>query len=148
MIYRFSDCELDTEMYTLHRAGQRIPLCPKALHMLRVLLEVRHRVASKEELCAAVCPNQAITDATLSSTLRAVRQAVGDSGEAQRYIYTLPGYGYRFIAAVVQDDPALAGRVGTSVRLALEMPVTLPQLPPSLWWHGLRLPLPPPRAAS
>jgi DNA-binding winged helix-turn-helix (wHTH) protein len=107
MIYRFSDCELDTEMYTLHRAGQRIPLRPKALHMLRVLLEVRHRVVSKEELCAAVWPNQAISDATLSSTLRAIRQAVGDSGEAQRHIYTLPGYGYRFIAAVVQDDPAL-----------------------------------------
>jgi DNA-binding winged helix-turn-helix (wHTH) protein len=118
MIYRFSDCELDTEMYTLHRAGQRIPLRPKALHMLRVLLEVRHRVVSKEELCAAVWPNQAISDATLSSTLRAVRQAVGDSGEAQRYIYTLPGYGYRFIAAVVQDDPALAGRVGVSTASA------------------------------
>jgi class 3 adenylate cyclase len=98
--------------------------------MLRVLLEVRHRVVSREELCAAVWPNQAISDATLSSTLRAIRQAVGDSGEAQRYIYTLPGYGYRFIAAVMQDDSTLAGRGVAPARRALETPVALPQLPP------------------
>jgi class 3 adenylate cyclase len=97
--------------------------------MLRVLLEMRHRVVSKEELCAAVWPKQALSEATLSSTLRAIRQAVGDSGEAQRYIYTLPGYGYRFIAAVMQDDSALADRVDTSVRPALEMSGALPQIP-------------------
>jgi len=83
MIYQFHDCILDTSLYTLHRAGQRIPLRPKALHMLRFLLEARHRVVSREELCRVVWPNQAISDATLSSTLRAVRQAVGDSGETQ-----------------------------------------------------------------
>jgi DNA-binding winged helix-turn-helix (wHTH) protein len=56
MRYVFADCLLDTQLYTLYRAGLAIPLRPKAFHVLRYLLEHRDHLVSKEELCAHVWP--------------------------------------------------------------------------------------------
>src|SRR5262252_10118639 len=98
MIYRFADCALDTHLYTLDRAGQRIRLSPKVFEVLCYLLEHRDRVVSKQELCAQVWQGYVISDAALESCLRTVRTNVGDSGQTQRIIQTLRGYGYRFVA--------------------------------------------------
>lgn len=102
MIYAFGDCELDTDLYILRRAGQVVRLSPKVFQVLIYLLEHRDRIIDKDELCAQVWPEQFIADATLESALRAVRQAVGDSGHAQRVIQTRRGYGYRFVASVIK----------------------------------------------
>src|SRR6516162_2864350 len=100
MLYRFADCTLDTQLYTLERAGQTTRLAPKVFEVLGYLLAHRDRVVSKQELCAQVWAGLAISDATLESCLRAVRGTVGDSGQAQRIIQTQRGYGYRFVADV------------------------------------------------
>src|SRR5712692_3734114 len=100
MRYRFADCVLDTQLYTLHRAGTARPLRPKVFQVLCYLLEHRDHVVAKDALCTQVWPAQFISDAALESTLRGVRQALGDTGRAQRLIQTLRGYGYRFIGAV------------------------------------------------
>jgi class 3 adenylate cyclase len=102
MLYTFGDCELDTDLYILRRAGQVVHLSPKVFQVLIYLLEHRDRVIAKDELCVQVWPEQFIADATLESALRAVRQAVGDSGHAQRVIQTRRGYGYRFVASVIK----------------------------------------------
>ncbi len=109
MIYTFGGCTLNTHLYTVQRAGQSIRLRPKVFQVLRYLLEHRERVVSKQELCEHVWAGVFISDATLESTLRAVRQALGDTGRTQRLIQTLPGYGYRFIAAVQERANAPAG---------------------------------------
>ena len=77
MIYRFADCVLDTQLYTLHRAGQSTRLAPKVFEVLCYLIEHRDRVVSKQELCAQVWEGLAISDATLESCMRAVRLTVG-----------------------------------------------------------------------
>src|SRR5919197_4614965 len=100
MIYTFGVCVLDTHLHVLARAGQPIKLRPKAFEVLVYLVEHHDRMVSKDELCAQVWPNQFISDATLGSTIRAVRQAIGDTGEAQQLIQTVQGYGYRFVATV------------------------------------------------
>jgi DNA-binding winged helix-turn-helix (wHTH) protein len=100
MIYTFGGCVLDTHLYTIQRAGQTIRLRPKVFHILLYLLEHRDRVIPKDELSAHVWPAQFISAATLESTMRAVRQALGDTGRAQHLIQTLPGRGYRFVGAV------------------------------------------------
>ena len=105
MIYRFGDCELDTNLYTLQRGGQTIRLRPKVFRVCLFLLEHRDRVVTREELCAQVWPDQFISQATLEGVIRTVRQVVGDSGQAQSIIQTLHGYGYRFVAAV-EERPA------------------------------------------
>ena len=105
MIYRFGDCELDTNLYTLQRGGQTIRLRPKVFRVCLYLLEHRDRVVAREELCAQVWPEQFISQATLEGVIRTVRQVVGDSGQTQSIIQTLHGYGYRFVAPV-EERPA------------------------------------------
>ncbi len=107
MIYIFGECALDMRRHTLHRAGQNIPVRRKAFQALTYLLLHRERVVSKQELCEQIWPAQFISDATLESTIKAVRQAIGDSGRQQRLIQTVYGHGYRFISPVQeQADPA------------------------------------------
>lgn len=110
MVYRFGDCELNTRLHVLHRAGQLVRLRPKVWHVLTHLLEHRDRVVTKQELCEQVWSNQFISDATLDSTLRTVRQILGDSGRTKRLIQTIYGSGYRFTTPVelLPDDEAQA----------------------------------------
>jgi DNA-binding winged helix-turn-helix (wHTH) protein len=56
MFYIFGDCELDTDLYILRRAGQVVHLSPKVFQVLTYLLEHRDRVIDKDELCAQVWP--------------------------------------------------------------------------------------------
>jgi DNA-binding winged helix-turn-helix (wHTH) protein len=108
MVYQFGDCILDTERHQLQRAGQSVRRRPKVFQVLLYLLEHRDRTVLKQELCEQVWPQQFISDATLESTVRAVRQAIGDSGRGQQLIQTVYGYGYLFIAAMEEfaDLPA------------------------------------------
>lgn len=100
MRYVFGDYTLDTERYELRRAGALVKVQPKAFDVLAYLIALRERVVSKRELLEQLWPNQFIAETTLNSCIKAVRQAVGDTGRAQRVIHTLHGRGYRFVAAV------------------------------------------------
>jgi DNA-binding winged helix-turn-helix (wHTH) protein len=116
MIYVFGECELDTQRRTLRRAGEGIRLRRKVFQVLTHLLTHHDRVVSKEELCEQVWPQQFISDATLESTIKAVRQAIGDSGRGQHFIQTVYGYGYRLIAAVEERPDAPAGTMGGAIQ--------------------------------
>src|SRR5215813_11497977 len=129
MLYAFGDCELDTDLYILRRADQVMHLSRKVFEVLMYLLEHRDRVIDKDELCAQVWPEQFIADATLESALRAVRQAVGDSGHAQRVIQTRRGYGYRFVAPVIQH---IAQSSDAEARTASAPPSTGESLQPAI----------------
>jgi adenylate cyclase len=86
MIYIFGQYVLDTQRHVLTLTGQPVRLRPKAFAVLVYLLHHRDRVVSKDELCAQVWPEQFISDATLGSTVRAVRQAIEDGEGAPRLI--------------------------------------------------------------
>jgi predicted ATPase/class 3 adenylate cyclase/DNA-binding winged helix-turn-helix (wHTH) protein len=144
MIYTFGECELDTQLHVLARAGQSVKLRPKAFEVLVHLLEHRDRIVTKHELCEQVWPNQFISDATLGSTVRAVRRAIGDTGEAHQLIRTVHGYGYRCLAPVTvgtapqaAPNPTAEGSgVLTPPLLVPEAevagPATLQTIPPSV----------------
>ena len=104
MRYVFEDCTLDTQQYELRRGGVRLPLRRKVFQVLVFLIEQRDRVVSREELLAQVWPDQCVGDETLTSCVKAARQAVGDSGRAQRVIRTVHGHGLQFVAAVTATD--------------------------------------------
>jgi len=117
MRYLFADCLLDTQCYLLRRAGQSIPLRPKVFHVLIYLLTHRDRVVPKQELCEQVWSAQAVSDATIENCLKAIRHAIGDTGQAQRLIKTRYGQGYRFVAAVTlsPNDEARAASETVSI---------------------------------
>jgi class 3 adenylate cyclase/DNA-binding winged helix-turn-helix (wHTH) protein len=98
MLYVFLDCELDTHLHTLRRAGKTTRLRPKVFQFLQHLIEQRERVVSKHELIERFWPKPFVSDAAVEGTIRDVRRAVGDSRNSQHIIQTLPGHGYRFIA--------------------------------------------------
>jgi len=100
LLYYFSDLVLDTSRRELRRADDRVPLEPQVFDLLEFLLRARDRVVSRDELLEAVWNGRTVSDATLSSRVNAARNAVGDNGEAQRLIRTLPRKGIRFVGDV------------------------------------------------
>src|SRR5437773_5845750 len=115
MRYLFADCLLDTQCYLLRRAGQSIRLRPKVFQVLIYLLTHRDRVIAKQELCEQVWSAQAVSDATIENCLKAIRQVIGDNGQAQRLIETRYGQGYRFVAAVTMTPDGGARQVTGTV---------------------------------
>lgn len=96
----FGDCELDLERYELRRAGVRVHLEPQVFDLLRYLLEHAGRVVAKEELLDAVWGDRFVSDTTVTTRIKEVRRAIGDSGEAQRWIRTIRRRGYEFVGPV------------------------------------------------
>jgi predicted ATPase/DNA-binding winged helix-turn-helix (wHTH) protein/class 3 adenylate cyclase len=117
MHYLFADCVLDTQCYLLRRAGQSIRLRPKVFQVLTYLLMHRDRVIPKHELCEQVWSSPAVSDATIDNCLKAVRHAIGDTGQAQRFIETRYGHGYRFVATVTMSPGGGAPEVSAAVSL-------------------------------
>jgi DNA-binding winged helix-turn-helix (wHTH) protein/tetratricopeptide (TPR) repeat protein len=109
MRYRFGDWLLDTLCYELQRGGEAVSLRPKAFQVLAYLLGHRDRVVSKQELLEALWPGQFIEEATLNSCIMAVRKTLGDSGQTPRFVHTVRGRGFRFVASVEEEEPVLSG---------------------------------------
>jgi class 3 adenylate cyclase len=109
MRYVFGNYILDTQRYELRRGNMPIKVRPKVFDVLAYLIAHHERVVAKQELLEYLWPHQFIGDATLNSCIMEARQAVGDTGQAQRSIQTLYGRGYRFVAPVEspsQEPPA------------------------------------------
>jgi TolB-like protein/DNA-binding winged helix-turn-helix (wHTH) protein len=111
MIHRFGDCELDTQLYQLRRAGELVELEPKVFDLLIYLIQQHDRVVSKDELLDKVWPGQVVSETALTQCVMAARKAVGDDGTRQHTIKTQHGRGYRFIAALAAPVPSAEFRV-------------------------------------
>ncbi len=105
MRYKFGDCDLDTERHELYRAGKPVKLRRKVFELLVCLVTHADKALSKEELVEQVWSDRVISDATLNSSIKEVRQAIGDDGKDQNLIQTLYGQGYRFIGEVEAGEP-------------------------------------------
>ena len=103
VIFRFEDCALDDARCELRRAGDLISVEPQVLSVLLCLLRHRDRIVSRDDLIGEVWDGRIVSESTLSSRVAAVRHAIGDSGERQHLIRTLPRKGYRFIGAVREE---------------------------------------------
>ena len=98
MIHVFGQYHLCTLRRALFRDNQEVPLRRKAYECLRYLIEQSPRAVPKDELCEAVWSPRVISDETLASTIKDVRVALDDRGQPHRYVRTLTGFGYRFVA--------------------------------------------------
>jgi len=82
--------------------ARRLELTPRAFAVLRHLVEHRGRLITKEELFTTVWRDAIVSDAALSSCIRDLRKALGDSSGAPRYIQTVHRRGFRFIGPVAR----------------------------------------------
>jgi TolB-like protein len=100
--YLFENYALDTDRRELHCGADVITLAPQVFDLLTYLIGNRERVVSKDDLIRTIWHGRIVSDAALTTRLNAARNAIGDSGEAQRLIKTLPRKGFRFIGTVLQ----------------------------------------------
>ena len=112
-IYRFGQYSVDPAARELRAAGELVALSPTLFDCLAWLIEHRDRAVGRDELVAAVWGKSDIADTQLVQAILKTRRAVGDTGEEQRAIRTIPRFGYRWVAATeVQqcetDAPATA----------------------------------------
>jgi len=119
MRLRFDDFEFDTDRRELRRGVDRLALSRKPYTLLSILLEERHRVVPFEELMERAWPGVHVSQATLASTLRDLRRALGDEGYDPHLIGTVRGQGLRFLGTVqeVSAPPETDRLVTTRERL-------------------------------
>jgi TolB-like protein len=115
MIYRFGPFELDLAKAELRAGVEPRPLEPQVFALLAFLVEHRERLVSREEIHEKVWDGRIVTDATVASRIKSARQALGDDGKTQRYIRTVHGQGFRFVAEVRNQapEPHVAAIAGT-----------------------------------
>lgn len=141
MKYRFGSCELDTDRHELRLDDTLQSVEPQVFSLLELLIENRDRVVSKEDLIHGVWQGRIVSDAALSSRVSAARQAVGDDGQRQTIIRTVPRLGFRFVAEVEPVGPDGASgpsrpavdsypdSLGQTTATAVERTLPLPQKP-------------------
>jgi TolB-like protein/Flp pilus assembly protein TadD len=99
----FGNCVIDAGRRELWRAGKAVHVEPQVFDLLLYLIENRGRVATKDDLLSAVWQKRAVSDSTLNNRVNAARQVIGDSGEQQLFIRTIPRRGFRFVGEVRQS---------------------------------------------
>jgi DNA-binding winged helix-turn-helix (wHTH) protein/pimeloyl-ACP methyl ester carboxylesterase len=102
--FLFTDHVLDTDRRELRRGAGLVAIEPQVFDLLVYLLQSRDRVVSKDDLIASVWQGRIVSESTLTSRINAARKAVGDNGEDQQLIRTIPRKGFRFIGAVTERD--------------------------------------------
>lgn len=106
--FLFEDYVLDPDRRELLRGHTTVSLEPQVFDLLLYLIRNRERVVSREEVFASVWRGRVVSDSALSTRINAARAAVGDSGEAQRLIKTLPRKGLRFVGTVAEEHAVAA----------------------------------------
>jgi DNA-binding winged helix-turn-helix (wHTH) protein len=101
----FGPYTLDTGRQQLLADGREVPLSPKALGVLQLLVERRPDVVDKETIVGRVWFGTHVSDASLTMVVAELRKALGDSADQPRYIRTAHRRGYAFCADA-QVEPA------------------------------------------
>jgi DNA-binding winged helix-turn-helix (wHTH) protein/pimeloyl-ACP methyl ester carboxylesterase len=104
MRFLFGDYALDLERRELRRGADLVEVEPQVFDLLAYLVANRDRVASKDDLLAAVWHGRIVSESTLTSRITAARHAIGDSGEQQRFIRTVSRRGFRFVGEVREQS--------------------------------------------
>lgn len=112
MQFLFGDYALDTDRRELRRGAELISTGPQVFDLLVYLVQNRERVVSKDALFEAVWAGRIVSESTLTTHINAVRKAVGDTGEEQHVIRTIPRKGFRFVCEIKSDSENIASPVG------------------------------------
>ena len=89
----------------LLRSGRELPLIPRYLDLLILLLERRHEAVHRREIFETVWSDVVVSDGALSQAVRTLRRTLGDDSREPVYIRTVSRHGYRFTFAGVVEEP-------------------------------------------
>jgi DNA-binding winged helix-turn-helix (wHTH) protein/tetratricopeptide (TPR) repeat protein len=126
-LYEFADFRLDAVKRQLLRCdGEPVPLTPRVFDTLLYLVQNPGKVLQKDELMRAVWPDAVVEENNLNQSVSTLRRVLGESRGENRYIVTVPGRGYRFVADVKRraDAGARAQTSVSSIRTIAVLPFT------------------------
>src|SRR5678816_3035602 len=103
-IYEFGPFRVDALKRILMRDGTQVRLPAKAFEILLILLEERGRLVEKDELMRRVWTDSVVEESNLTVNMSALRKSLTESPGEHRYVVTVPGRGYQFVADVRQPE--------------------------------------------
>ncbi len=128
-VFRFGVFEADTRAGELRKSGVRIKLHSQPFAVLIILLERPAEIVTREEMRQRLWGDGTFVDFDhgLNTAVNKLREALNDSAAAPRYIETIPGKGYRFIAPVAA--PPEPSAIPDPLPAILTVPDELPSAP-------------------
>ena len=99
----FANYVLDTNRRELRLGSDPVAVEPQVFDVLLYLVQNRDRLVSKDDLIASVWGGRIVSDSNVTSRINAARRAIGDSGEDQKLIRTIPRKGFRFVGVVTVE---------------------------------------------
>ena len=139
VLYEFGPFQVDPAKQVLLRENQPVAITPKVFETLLILVRHSRDVVTKDDLIKGVWPDSFVEESNLSQNIFVLRKTLGDTLEDRRYIATIPGRGYRFVAevrTVSQDGDDVLISSSFRSQMVVEHPVAAPTL--SVPADGLR----------
>src|SRR5579863_4625115 len=112
-VFRFADVEVREREFLLIKAGERLPVEPKAFRVLLYLLYNPGRLIPKDEIVGSVWSDSAVSDNSLTRSIAQLRRVLGDDSREPLYILTVPTVGYRFLYEVSAGEDGFGTVVGS-----------------------------------
>ena len=164
-VFKFADVEVREREFSLVKAGEALPVEPKAFRVLLILLRNPQKLLPKEELLNAVWGDTAVSENSLARSIALLRRLLGDEARDPQFIETVATVGYRWVSKVEVSEEASGDaepstepvgprteerKPGTrKIRwgwLVAGASVLAPGLAAALWFFSR--PLPPPRVTQ
>ncbi len=107
LVFRFADVEVKEREFLLVKAGNEVPVEPKAFRVLLFLLRNPGKVITKDEILSAVWNDCSVSDNSLARSIATLRRLLGDDAREPHYIATVQTVGYRLVCEVTEteEDP-------------------------------------------
>jgi DNA-binding winged helix-turn-helix (wHTH) protein len=111
VLLRFDAFELDSAKFQLRCSGQPVPLQKVPLELLLLLAEKEGGLVTRAEIAERIWGKDVFLDidSAVSTAIRKIRLALGDDSAEPKYIETVSGKGYRFIAQIPVADEEVRG---------------------------------------
>src|SRR6266699_4502864 len=109
--------ELDLRAYALRRSGRPLKLERLPMELLILLVEQRGQLVTREEIIGRIWGKDVFldTDNSINAAIRKIRQVLKDDPEQPRFVQTITGRGYRFIATVAESRPFPTPKAGARI---------------------------------
>ena len=135
-VYKFESFRIDGGKRLLWNGAEPLTLTPKVFDTLLYLVRNAGNTVNKDELMAAIWPDTVVEENNLNKNISALRQTLGERPGEHRFIATVPGKGYRFVATVTEKEPpqAVSENAGAGTITPPEPPAPIPDPPAARWW--------------
>ena len=120
-LFKFAEFELDTSAYKLRHNGASVAIEPLVFDLLVLLVRKVGSVVTRDELIELIWDGRFVSESTLSTAIKSARKALGDTGNAQRFIRTARGRGFEFVGELeeINTPPETDHHLAPSLHSAL-----------------------------